>query len=64
MDLDLWAKKLTLSRSLFSFFEVVIGSRIIENIEVSSTVSSTLDPRLSHKSLIYIKKNNRPRIEP
>ena len=56
MDLDLWAKKLTLSRSLFSFFEVVTGSRIIENIEVSSAVSSTLDPRLSHKSLIYIKK--------
>ena len=53
MDLDLWAKKLTQSRSLFSFFEVVIGSRIIE---VSSAMSSTLDPRLPHKSLIYIKK--------
>ena len=57
--------RLTLSRSLFSFCEVLIWSRTIENIEVSSAKSFTLDSRLSDKSLIYIYiKNNGPRIEP
>ena len=48
---------------LFSFREVLIGSRTIENTEVSSR-GFTFDPRLSDKSLIYIKKNNGARIKP
>ena len=50
------ALRLTLSRSLFSFCEVLIGSQTTKNIEVSSAKSFTLDSRLSDKSLIYIKK--------
>ena len=62
----LYAQKLTLSRSLFSFYDVLIGSRTTKNIEVSSAKSFTLDSRLSNKSFIYIYiyKNNGPRIEP
>ena len=52
----LLAQRLTLSRSLFSFYEVLIGSRTTENIEVSSVKSFTLGSSLSDKSLIYIKK--------
>ena len=44
----------TLSRSLFSFLEVFIGSLTDENIEVSSAKSVTLGSRLSDKLLIYI----------
>ena len=51
---DLLAQRLTLSRSLFSFYEVLIGSWTTENIEVSSANSFTLDSRLSDKLLIYI----------
>ena len=52
----LYAQKLTLSRSLFSFYDLLIGSRTTKNIEVSSAKSFTLDSRLSDKSLIYIYK--------
>ena len=45
----LLAQGLTLSRSLFSFCKVLIGSRTTENIEVSSSKSFTLDSRLSNK---------------
>ena len=55
--------KTNFTRSLFSFCEVLIVSRTSENIEVSPAKSFTLHFRLSDKSLIYIKKNNRPRIE-
>ena len=48
----------TLSRSLFSFCEVLMGSLITENIYVSSAKSFTLVSRLPNKSLIYIIKNN------
>ena len=60
----LLAHRLTLSRSLFSFCDVLTGSRTTENIEVSSAKNFTLDSRLSDISLIYIEKNNGPRIEP
>ena len=52
----LLAQRLTLSRSLFSFCEVLTGSRTTKNIEASFAKSITLDYRLSDKSLIYIKK--------
>ena len=60
----LLAQRLALSRSLFSFCEVLIGSRTTENIEVSSAKSFAWDSRVSDKSLIYITKNNGPRTEP
>ena len=47
-------QRLTLSRSLFSFCEVLTGSKTTENNEVSSAKSFTLDSRLPDKSLIYI----------
>ena len=50
-----------LSWSLFSFYEVLIGSLTTENIEVSSAKSFTLVSRLSDYSLIYIKKKNGPK---
>ena len=52
----LLAQRLTLSISLFSFNEVLIGSLTTESIEVSSTKSFSLGSRLSDKSLIHIKK--------
>ena len=55
-NFHLLVQRLTLSRSLFSFCEVLIRSRTIENMEVSSAKSFTLDSRLSDKSSIYIKK--------
>ena len=60
----LLAQRLTLSRSLFSFCEVLIGLQTTESIEVSSAKSFTLDSRLSDKSSIYIKKSNGTRTEP
>ena len=55
-NFHLFAKRLTLLRSLFSFFEVLIRSWTTENIEVSSTKSFTSDSRFSGKLLLYIKK--------
>ena len=52
----LLAQKLILSRSIFSFCRVLIGSGTNENIEVSSAKSFTLDSRLSDKLLVYTKK--------
>ena len=61
----LLAQRPTLSRFLYSFCEVLIGSLTPENIEVSSGKSFTLASRLADKSLIYyIKKIMDQRIEP
>ena len=48
-NFHLLAQRLTLSRSLFSFCEVLIGSVTTKNIEVSFAKSFTLDYRLSDK---------------
>ena len=48
------AQRLTPSKSVFSFCEVLIGSRTTENIEVSSAKRFTLDFRLPDKLLVYI----------
>ena len=50
----LLAQRPTLSRSFFSFCEVLIGLLTTENIEESSAKSFTLASRLPDKSLIHI----------
>ena len=51
-------------KSLFSTFAVSKGSQISENKEVSSANNLTLLFKLCVRSLIYIRKNNGPNIEP
>ena len=63
-NFHLLAQRLILSRSLFSFCEVLIGSRTTEKTEVSSAKSFTLDSRLSDKSLIYVKKTMDQELNP
>ena len=55
----------------FFYFKSSLGSPadteiswIAESKDVSSTNNSTLDDKLSHKSLIKIRNNNRPNIDP
>ena len=59
--LHLLAQRTTLSRSSFSFCEVLMESLTTKNFKVSSSMSFTLASRLPDKSLIYIKKNNGPK---
>ena len=51
-------------KSLFSTFAVSKGSQISENKVVSSANNLTLLFKLCVRSLIYIRKNNGPNIEP
>ena len=68
---SIWIKNhFLLKAQLLSFFQVSFNfpadslvSWIIENKNVSSGKSLTLDDKLSNKSLIWIRNNNRPNID-
>ena len=51
-------------RSLFRLLDVLSGTLIVENRDVSSLTNLVLHWRLSDKSLMYIRNKSRPNIEP
>ena len=50
-------------RSLSSWLAEILGSCTVENNDVSSANSSTVDCKFSGRSFIYIRKSNGPKIE-